>query len=235
MKAIVPFSGGVPEVLRFSRNGDYLIVGGGRASALGKVVVWNVRQARIVTEVGNELDTVLAADITSDHGLIALGGPGRVVRVFDTTTGEPVYELTKHTDWITSIEFSPDGVLLATGDRNGGLFIWEALTGRPYLTLKGHTGEIASLSWRWDSNLVASGSRDTTVRLWEVENGRQIKSWGAHGGGVSSIEFTRDGRIVSTGRDRVTKLWDQNGAQQRAFDAFPDLGLEVSFCDESGA
>jgi chromosome segregation ATPase len=60
-----------------------------------------------------------------------------------------------------------------------------------------------------------------------------VKSWGAHGGGVSAIEFTRDGRIVSNGRDRVVKLWDQNGAQQKAMEASVEQGTAVSYCDES--
>ena len=38
---------------------------------------------------------------------------------------------------------------------------------------------------------------------------------------------------MSCGRDRVTKLWDQNGGQQRAFAAFGELALEVTYCDET--
>src|SRR5437660_4356187 len=61
-----------------------------------------------------------------------------------------------------------------------------------------------------------------------MENGGQTKSWGAHGGGVQSVRYAPDGRIVSCGRDRATKIWDQNGAQQRAFEALPDLALRVA-------
>ena len=111
--------------------------------------------------------------------------------------------------------------------------MWEAWTGREYLTLKGHGSGVTDVSWRSDSNVLASSSVDSTVRLWEMENGGQIKSWGAHGGGAASVEFLRDGRLVSCGRDRVTKLWDQNGGQQRAFAAFGELALEVTYCDET--
>ena len=47
------------------------------------------------------------------------------------------------------------------------------------------------------------------------------------------MEFCRDGRVVSCGRDKATKIWDQNGAQQLAFEAFSDLALQVSHCDDS--
>jgi WD40 repeat protein len=230
---VLAFPEGEPNVLRFSRNGKLLLAGGGKDASLGKVIVWDVETAERIIEVGNEIDTVLAADISPDQSMVALGGPQKIVRIYSTETGQQLFEINKHTDWVTALEFSPDGVLLATGDRSGGLFVWEAMTAREYLTLKGHTEMISSVSWRTDSNVVASASEDTTVRLWEMENGGQIKSWGAHGGGVASVEYTRDGRIVSAGRDRTAKLWDGNGGEIRTFEAFNDVATTATFCNET--
>jgi len=226
------FPEGVPQVLKFSRNGSLLLAGGGRSAAQGKVVIWDVKTGERIFDVGDELDTVLAADISSDHTLVALGGPQRVVRVYSIETGQLLYELRKHTDWINTLEFSPDSVLLATGDRNGGLIVWEGWTDREYLTLKGHGAAITDVSWRSDSNVLASCSEDGSIRLWEMENGGQIRNWGAHGG-VAAVEFTRDGRIFSAGRDRRARLWGQDGKQIREFEEFSDLALEATFCDES--
>ena len=230
---VLPFPEGIPRVLKFSRNGALLLAGGGHGAAKGLCVVWDVRTGERIMSVGDELDEVLAADISADQSLIALGGPEKIVRVYNTATGELAYECKKHTDWIYALEFSPDGVLLATSDRNGGLLVWEAHTGREYLTLSGHTAAVTSVSWRIDGNVLASASEDTTIRLWEMENGGQIKSWGAHGGGAFSVEFCRDGRIVSSGRDRVTKLWDGNGGALKDFEAFSDLALHATHCDET--
>ena len=66
-----------------------------------------------------------------------------------------------------------------------------------------------------------------------MENGGQIKSWGAHGGGVFSVEFCRDGRLVSSGAIAVTKLWDGNGGALKDFEAFNDLALQATHCDET--
>jgi len=230
---VLPFPEGVPYVLKFSSTGNLLLAGGGRGAERGRVIVWNVQTGERVFEVGDELDAVLAADISADQTLIALGGAARVVRIYSTRTGKLLNELRKHTGWITSVAFSPDGVLLSTGDRNGGLFVWEAFTAREYLALRGHSGRITGLSWRADSNIIASSSEDGGIRLWEMQNGGNVKTWGAHGGGAASVEFARDGRIVSCGRDKVTKLWDQNGKQLIAYPAFGDLALQVTFCDET--
>lgn len=230
---VLPFPEGQARVLKFSRNGALLLAGGGHGAAKGLAVVWDIKTGQRVMEVGDELDEVLAADISADQSLVAVGGPGKIVRVYSTATGELAYEIVKHTDWVYSLEFSPDSILLATADRAGGLHVWESYTGREYLTLNGHKGAVNAVSWRIDSNVLASASKDVTIKLWEMENGKNIKSWNAHGGGTLSMEFCRDGRIVSCGRDKVAKLWDQNGKQLRAFEAFADLALQVSHCDET--
>ena len=228
------FPEGIAHSLKFSRNGNLLLAGGGRGAALGKTIVWNLKTGERIIEVGDELDSVLGADISADQTLIALGSSGKVIRVYSTLTGELEYEIPKkHTGWICAVSFSPDGVLLATGDKNGGTFVWEAETGRQYLELKAHSKMIRGLSWRSDSNILASCSEDGSIRLWEMENGGQVKNWGAHGGGCMSVEFARDGRLLSCGRDKITKLWDQNGKQLRAFEALPEIALQVTFCDET--
>lgn len=226
---VLSFPEGQINVLKFSRNGSLLLAAGGRAGQSGKVVVWSVATGQRVVEVGDEHDAVLAADISADQTQIALGGPSKMIRIYSTKDGKKLFDIKKHTDWVTALEYSPDGVLLATGDRNGGLFVWESYTAREYFTLRGHTAAITEVSWRADSNVLLSASEDTTLRLWEMENGSQIKSWGAHGGGVQSAKFGKDGRIVSCGRDLVTKIWDGNGAQQKAFEAFPDVALRATF------
>src|SRR6185436_17527358 len=100
---VLPFPEGTPQVLRFSRNGALLLAGGGRAGKSGRVVVWSVRTGERVIEVGEELDAVLAADISPDQSQIALGGPSKMIRLYSTKDGKLVQEVKKHTDWITAM------------------------------------------------------------------------------------------------------------------------------------
>ena len=229
---VLPFPEGTIHTLKFSRNGSLLLAGGGRGGQSGLAVVYDVKTGKRAFEIGKEYDVVLAADISPDHGQVAIGGPSKVVRVYNTSDGQLQFEMKKHTEWVTALEFSPDGVLLATGDRNNGLIVWEAQTGREFFDLRGHTLAITDVSWRLDSNVVASSAEDGTVRLWEMENGGQIKSWGAHGGGVASARFAKDGRVVTTGRDRLVRVWDQGGGKQKEFEPFGDLALRAVFADD---
>src|SRR5581483_3337183 len=164
---------------------------------------------------------------------IALGGPGKTVRVYGTD-GQLVREIKKHTDWVTAIEYSPDGVLLATADRSAGLLVWEAYTGREFFGLRGHTAAITGLSWRDDANVLASCSEDGTARLWEMQDGKQVKAWGAQPGGAEVIHFGHDNRIVTCGRDGVTRLWDGNGNGQRTFEKLTDLTTRAAITHDGG-
>jgi WD40 repeat protein len=210
---VLPFPEGIAHVLKFSRNGKLLLAGGGHEAKSGRVVLWDITTGKRITEIGDEYDAVLAADISPDQSLVALGGPSKVVRIFSTATGEIVQQIKKHTDWIYSLEFGPDNVLLASGDRNGDVFVWEAAKGQEYLSLHGHTAGVTALSWRADGNMLASASDDGSIRLWEMENGKQVKTWNAHGG-VQSVEFCRDGKLLTCGRDHQVKLWTADGKPQ---------------------
>ena len=229
LNGILPFPEGTPSTLSFSRNGSILIAGGGRGGKIGKVIGWEIKTGKRVFDIGSEFDSVLAADITSDHSLVALGGPGRRVKIYETSTGEEVANIKKHTDWVTSLSFSPDGVLLTSGDRNGGLYVWEAQTGNLFYTLKAHTKSVTAISWRSDSNVVSSASEDGSIRLWEMNEGKQVKNWTGHGGGVLDMTFTGDGRIASCGRDRTAKVWDANGTQKMTTKAGPEIIVTTSF------
>ena len=91
---------------------------------------------------------VLAADLSPDGKLVALGGPGKIVKVFHVSDGSLAYTITKHTDWITAIEFSPDGSKLADYDRSAGVAFAEAATGQIFVSLAEHKDAITSVSWR---------------------------------------------------------------------------------------
>ncbi|MGC3969743.1 MAG: hypothetical protein QM775_21155 [Pirellulales bacterium] len=224
---ILAYPEGVPHVLKFSRDGSVLLAGGGRGGASGKVVLYNVKTGDRITEVGDELDVVLAADVSNDLSRVALGGPKKMVRVYSVSDGSLEYEMKKHTDWITAIEFSPDGVLLATADRSAGLLIWESEGGREYQNLTGHTGAIGDVSWRSDSNLMASVSEDGSIRLWEMENGKQVKTWAANAGGSLSVDFAPNGTIVTAGRDKLCKVWNIDGKELAKSEAMPDMVMDA--------
>ncbi len=235
------FPEGIPYALRFSRDGATLLAAGGRGVESGKVVLYDVRSGKRLGVFGNERDVVLAADLSADGQLVALGGPAKIVKVFSVADGKELYQIKKHTDWITAIEFSPDGTRLATGDRSGGIFLWEAASGGSAGNLADHKDSITSLSWRGDSQLLASGSEDGQIIVWNVADGFPVATiakahtpkpgpqvYGTPPGGVLSLQFTSDGRIISVGRDSTIRIWSADGKPQGASPAAGALLTKVA-------
>ncbi len=225
---ILPFEDGIAHSLRFSRDGGYLIAGGGEHSARGVAAIFNVKTGERVASIGDELDVVFDADVNSDMTRVAMGGPQKMLRIYDATDGSLVFDLKKHTDWIYAVAYSPDGVLIASGDRSAGLCLWEAETGRLYMDLTEHKAAINAIAWRDDSNVFASASDDGTVKIWDVNEGKVVKSFNPHAEGVTDVAYDHQGRLVTAGKDNRTKLWDGNGNLVREFQPVSEDVLETA-------
>ncbi len=226
---VLPFTEGQPVGVKFSRSGQLLLAYGGRAAMSGRVMVWDVVTGERVATVGDDYDSVIAADMRPDQSQIAEGGPGRMVKIWSTKSGQLQHKIKKHTDWVTAVAFSPNGQMLATADRNGGISIWDPESGQELFTPAGHKAAVTALNWRGDSRILASASEDGTVKLWEVQDGKQIRSWTAQPSGVLGVSFSHDGRLVTCGRDRNVTLWNANGGKIRNCDFKGDIPLRVAF------
>ena len=227
---VLPFLEGFPEVVKFSRNGQLLLVGGGLGGKTGKVTLFNVLDGRRVGSVGDETDEVLAADVSPDHAFVALGGPTKTLKIFSTKDGKLLHTLKKHTEWVTAVSFSPDGKFLASGDRNGGIMVWEGASGKEYNPLPGHKQAVTALAFM--PGILASASTEGKITLWDVKEAKEIRSWNAHNGGVEWIDFTPEGRLVSCGRDRLAKIWDQNGKVTGTSPIFGDIALRAGLSND---
>lgn len=237
----LPFPEGIPYVLRFSRDGSMLLAGGGRGVQTGKVVLYDVKTGQRRAVVGQEMDIVLAADVSADGKLVALGGPSKVAKVYTVADGKLAYQITKHTDWITAVEFSPDGSKLATADRSGGIYLWEAATGGIIVALAEHKDSVTTLDWRSDGLVLASGSEDGSIIIWNAQDGFPVttiakahmpkaapNTYGKIEGGVLSVNFMPDGRLASVGRDRTIRVWSSDGKPKGASAPYTALLTKVA-------
>lgn len=226
------FPEGIPHVIRFSRDGKVLMVAGGTPVQSGSVVLFDVMTGERLTTIGDEVDAVLAADLSPDQSLVALGGSGEIVKVYSTTDGSLQYKIEKHTDWITAVAFSPDSKTLATADRAGGIHLWDAASGGIKLSLSEHKASVKALDWRSDGKFLVSAGEDGRIVWWDTTDGwpainktnahpptRPPGTYGIIPNGVLAARYDRKGRIVTTGRDGVVRVWDSSGKEVEKFTA----------------
>jgi WD40 repeat protein len=227
---VLPFPEGFPSIIKFSRNGQLLLTGGGLGGKSGKVALWDIKTGERIATLGNEFDQVLAADLSADQQFVALGGPTKLLKIYSTKDGKLVHSIKKHTDWITAIAFSPDGKYLASADRSGGVQVWEGATGKEFNALPGHKAMVTGLAFM--PGVLASSSEDGKISLWDAKEGKEIRSWAAHPGGTAWVDFTPDGRLVSCGRDKIAKVWDQNGKQLGKTEPMSDIALRTALSND---
>ena len=124
--AYLPY-GGVPA---FSDDGALLAVAGG-GGGVPRAEVWDVaRRSRVAALEGGPEGDGLSVALTPDGGKLALGGYGKVVRLWDVRTGKLIHVLDTGRGGAASLEFSADGSLLAvSGLGEPAASLWDVGTG----------------------------------------------------------------------------------------------------------
>ncbi len=237
----ISFPEGQPNVIRFSADGRVLMIAGGKPVQSGSVVLIEVETGKRLTKLGDETDAVLSADLSPDQKLVALGGSGKTVKVYNTADGKLRYKLVRHTDWITALAFSPDGKMLASADRAGAIQLWDAESGGILLTLAEHKASVRALAWRPDSRMLASGGEDGTLVWWDTKDGwpavvknnahapkRPAGVYGTLPNGVLSVAYGPSGELLTSGRDMQVRLWTVDGVLKSSHFIDSSLPLQVS-------
>jgi hypothetical protein len=226
-----PFPEGEVFSLRFSRDGEQLIAAGGLGASEGIVVVFDVETGKRLTEIKEEGDAVLTADVSSSKDRLALGGSGKKIKLYSLPDQKLLATLTGYTDWVLNLKFSPDGLLLAGADRFGGVRVWEARTGKEFWVLRGHTGSVPALDWSPDANDLLTGGEDGTARIFSMHTGKQLKVFEPKLGGIQSAAWHNSGAIALAGRGRKAALLASDGITQSEFtldDEATELAIDMA-------
>ena len=151
--------------------------------------------------------------ISPDGTILASGGVGSTVKLWDVATRQEIGTLEGHTGDFNSgavqaVAFSPDGITLASGSRDNTIRLWNVSTRRNIATLQGHSKFVESVAFSPDGETLASGSRDRTVKLWNVTSEQGIATL-RHRTEVLTVAFGPDGNsLVSGSADGSVLLWD---------------------------
>lgn len=133
--------------------------------------------------------------------------------VWNTSSGDSVFELAGHKDTITCTGVSQDGKLIATGSYDGTVGIWDSSDGKNQRFLDGPGDGIEWLEWHSKGNLLLAGSRDSTAWLWLAGTGACMNVFAGHSGPINCGGFTSDGKQIVTGSDDATvRVWDPKTA-----------------------
>jgi WD40 repeat protein len=155
-----------------------------------------------------------------DGSQIIVGGPGDIVKVWDTATQEIVATLSSAkatSQW--SPLLSPDGNLLATCTANGFLLIWDPETWRNLLTIDGQVGQCSNLAFSKDGSMIAMAGWTAAV-VWDVDaslqagTGVKLRTFPAEVPPFWAVEFSADGSaFYAGGLEGAVRSWDLDSGE----------------------
>jgi WD40 repeat protein/tetratricopeptide (TPR) repeat protein len=139
---------------------------------------------------------------------IVTSSEDRLVRLWDSKTGEVLKKMEGHTGEVMGLAVSRDGQMIVTGDENGELIAWQAKTGEPLIRpLKVHGSAVRSLDFSPDDAFVVTASsapNDQRVRFWNT------KTWAPYPGSYDCGSTVRCVRYVRSGVYMLAIATDQD-------------------------
>ena len=149
-----------------------------------------------------------------DGGRVASGGGGRLIRLWDSTTGQEIASM-RSNEFILSLAWSPDGSRLASGSLQNRVRIWDANTCEEIHCLNGHAYSVACVTWDREGRYLASEGGDYELKIWDTNTGLEART--LQGSSVNPIgldmrqitTWSPDGtRLASVEKKSTIKIWD---------------------------
>jgi WD40 repeat protein/tRNA A-37 threonylcarbamoyl transferase component Bud32 len=185
------------------------ILGTGSLGSADTLRLWDTDTGRpLPTFRGRPVQENCYLAFSPDGRIVASGGTGGVVNLWDVISGRKLAALPGHTANVPTVTFSRDGRSLASGSWDGTVRIWDVERRAELLTLKGHAALIWSAAFAPDGTTLASAGADGTIKLWDPATGRERCTLLGHDHPVYAVAFSPDGRILAS-RDGggTIRLW----------------------------
>ncbi|HEY7309480.1 MAG TPA: sigma-70 family RNA polymerase sigma factor [Gemmataceae bacterium] len=220
--------------LAFSPDGLKLASGGdgsppntkSNESADSTVRLWDLKTGKCQPLNGPER-WVRAIAFSPDGKLLAAGGSGTSICLFDVATGKRRQRHIGHDGEIFCVALSPDGSTLASGGGDNLIHLWDLKTSQEKARLEGHQHHVSRLAFTPDGSQLLSCSYDGTVRVWDWRREKETRRFAPTDGWLYGFDLAPDGTtlILPTGQ-----LWNvATGKQSGAVPNYRGLQYRLVF------
>jgi WD40 repeat protein len=152
-----------------------------------------------------KVKTIYSMAFAPDGKMLAVGGTGELVELWDVASGKRRARLKGHARQAYALAFSPDGKTLAVGCYKQ-VKVWDVTEGKELSTLKGHTTDITTVAFLSGGKILCTAS-GYEAKLWKLSSGDElatVQSDHAH------WVVSPDGKTVASYNNywNTVPLWD---------------------------
>ena len=162
--------------VRFSDNGDYLVVTGDYAG----VTLWDVRDPNnisIVHDYRGHRAGLWHAEMSPDGKQVISTSWDSEIRLWDVDERNLIRRFIGSATPVLSARMSPDQKTIVSGSTDGTIILWDAETGEILQRFDGHDGAVYSVTFSPSGDKILSGSADGTTILWRIDDLPQLQNW----------------------------------------------------------
>ncbi|MEM7028165.1 MAG: BTAD domain-containing putative transcriptional regulator [Chloroflexota bacterium] len=153
---------------------------------------------------------ITAVAISADGALLACGGDGGEIRLYQLPDNQLTRILSGHTNSISALAFSPDGNFLASGAEDGQIRLWNLRQDFAVQTLGGDT-PYRAIAFSPDSSVLVYAGFSRQVQVWNVKQGVLQQTLEIQTHRVEAITFNSRGDLLAVGTyDGNIELWHVN-------------------------
>ena len=209
--------------LEFSPDGKTLASGGGDPSRTGEILIWNLADGNLVSNLpGVHSDVVTGLDYSADGKLLASGATDKFARVTEVKSGKLVHSFEGHTHHVMGVAIQASGRILASVGADKEIKTWNVVNGDRTGKVGGFNKEITSIHYvgYGDNVLVTAGDKRVKVMRAGSGNPSNVRDLSGVTDVMHSGEVSRDGKTaVAGGEDGVLRVWNiADGKVLRTFD-----------------
>ncbi|MBY0524021.1 MAG: WD40 repeat domain-containing protein [Gemmataceae bacterium] len=149
---------------------------------------------------------ILALALSADSRVLATGGMGHTIRLWDTRTGKELRRL-RHRRGVIALAFSPDDKLLVSAGADSYVRLWNARTGEALHQFSTKDAR-SCIAFSPDSRVLAIGSGGTVFRF-DTDTGRELTPLAELEVVVVALAFAPDGKtLASATEEGAIQVWD---------------------------
>ncbi|KAG0356403.1 hypothetical protein BGZ54_000737 [Gamsiella multidivaricata] len=194
-----------------SQDGSKIVSAGHDQS----IKVWNVEDGRNLASWEQQScchETLALAPARKGHPerLLASGGEGCSVQLWDIETGERGLQLDGHTGPPVLVQFSPDeGRVLASGGEDYTVRLWDPRSGKCLHVIDTEQETMYRFIFVLGGEQIVWGYYSGIVKMWDVATGSCVRTLEAHTARISYLALSPNGQYMATmSRAGTAKIWD---------------------------